>query len=169
MKAITIHQPWASLIAVGAKRYETRSWQTNYRGPIAIHAGKKHAFYSFEEMDPAAKHSAIEILEESGYRWAVTDLPRGAIIAKAELIGCYKITSWCDDEHPCIFKPISWKDNERISITGNELLFGDWTPGRYAWELVDIWRPPRPIDARGAHRIWDWTPPAPEAYSKYLL
>ncbi|MEY2355573.1 ASCH domain-containing protein [Lysinibacillus capsici] len=40
MKAITIKQPWATLIALGEKRFETRSWQTKYRIPIAIHAGK---------------------------------------------------------------------------------------------------------------------------------
>ena len=42
MKAITLWQPWASLIACGAKKYETRSWATRYRGPIAIHAAKKY-------------------------------------------------------------------------------------------------------------------------------
>lgn len=41
MKAITIWQPWASLIACGAKKYETRGWPTKYRGPIAIHAAAK--------------------------------------------------------------------------------------------------------------------------------
>lgn len=40
MKALTIHQPWASLIAYGFKRFETRGWRTNYRGLVAIHAGK---------------------------------------------------------------------------------------------------------------------------------
>ena len=39
MKALTVRQPWASLIAVGAKRVETRSWPTAYRGPRAIHVG----------------------------------------------------------------------------------------------------------------------------------
>lgn len=38
MKAITIWQPYASLIAAGLKEYETRSWPTRYRGPIAIHS-----------------------------------------------------------------------------------------------------------------------------------
>jgi hypothetical protein len=41
VKAITLQQPWASLIALGAKSVETRSWSTAYRGPLAIHAGKK--------------------------------------------------------------------------------------------------------------------------------
>ncbi len=40
MKAITLHQPWATLVAVGAKRIETRSWATSYRGPLAIHAAR---------------------------------------------------------------------------------------------------------------------------------
>ena len=38
MKAITIWQPWATLLPLGVKLYETRSWATSYRGPIAIHA-----------------------------------------------------------------------------------------------------------------------------------
>ena len=42
IKAITIYQPWASLKACGAKKFETRGWATNYRGPIAIHAAKQY-------------------------------------------------------------------------------------------------------------------------------
>ena len=38
MKVITLTQPWATLVAIGAKRIETRSWPTRYRGPLAIHA-----------------------------------------------------------------------------------------------------------------------------------
>lgn len=41
MKAISLWQPWASLVAVGAKKIETRSWATKYRGSLAIHATKK--------------------------------------------------------------------------------------------------------------------------------
>ena len=39
MKALTVRQPWASLIADGRKTIEVRSWHTNYRGALAIHAG----------------------------------------------------------------------------------------------------------------------------------
>ena len=41
MKAITIIQPWATLIALGEKQFETRSWFTKHRGELAIHAGKR--------------------------------------------------------------------------------------------------------------------------------
>ena len=45
MKAITVLQPWAWLLATGKKRCETRSWKTNYRGEILIHAGKQNLTY----------------------------------------------------------------------------------------------------------------------------
>jgi len=40
MKGLTIREPWATLIIEGYKEYEFRSWKTNYRGKILIHAGK---------------------------------------------------------------------------------------------------------------------------------
>ena len=40
MKALTIKEPWATLIIEGYKEYEFRSLKTNYRGKILIHAGK---------------------------------------------------------------------------------------------------------------------------------
>lgn len=53
MKAITICQPYAELIASGEKVIENRTWQTFYRGPLAIHAGKSKAWLG-EDDDPAA-------------------------------------------------------------------------------------------------------------------
>lgn len=41
MKALSLHQPWASAIALGLKHLETRSWATSYRGPLAIHAARR--------------------------------------------------------------------------------------------------------------------------------
>ena len=40
MKCITVRQPWADLIASGAKRVENRTWRTHHRGPLLIHAAK---------------------------------------------------------------------------------------------------------------------------------
>ncbi len=37
MEYLSLHQPWATLLLLGAKRYETRSWRTDYRGPLLIH------------------------------------------------------------------------------------------------------------------------------------
>jgi hypothetical protein len=40
MKTLTLTQPWATLVSLGAKTFETRSWKTDYSGPLAIHAAK---------------------------------------------------------------------------------------------------------------------------------
>jgi hypothetical protein len=71
MKAITLIQPWASLILAQHKRIETRSWPSNYRGPLAIHAGVK--------IDR-------EACAEFGYDYR--KLPTGVVIAIAEMYDC---------------------------------------------------------------------------------
>ena len=81
MKAITIKQPFASLIAAGIKEYEFRTWKTNYRGEILIHAGKsidKDAMKKFEFLN--------------------LDYPTGCIIAKAKLTDCVPITEAVKEE-----------------------------------------------------------------------
>jgi hypothetical protein len=46
-----------------------------------------------------------------------------------------------------------WRE---IGIEGVELEFGDFSPGRFAWELADVVRLPQPIMARGARGLWEW-------------
>lgn len=89
MKALTIWQPWASLLACGVKKYETRSWATQYRGPIAIHAAKKNVVGTMlipeQIRDEVRKHIEGVI----GCEWK--DLPVGAVIATAELVNVWHI------------------------------------------------------------------------------
>lgn len=81
MKAITILQPWASLIACGKKQIETRSWATKYRGPIAIHVGLNTKFLrQFYTQEPF-KTALIGVKPRLGY-----------VIAIADLIACEEMT-----------------------------------------------------------------------------
>ena len=75
MKAITIKQPFASLIAAGLKEYEFRTWKTNYRGEILIHAGKSI------DKDAMKKFESLKL-----------EYPTGCIIAKAKLTDCVPVT-----------------------------------------------------------------------------
>lgn len=84
MKAITIWQPWASLISCGIKKYETRSWPTKYRGPIAIHAAAKNP-----QTLPWEVRGVLEKYAE--YIGQLDELPRGAIIATANLVNVWHI------------------------------------------------------------------------------
>ena len=72
MKVITIKQPWATLIVEGYKRFEFRSWKTNYRGDILIHAGK------------GIDKEAMERLK----KYLPDEIPIGKIIGKATLTDC---------------------------------------------------------------------------------
>lgn len=72
MKVITIKQPWATLIVEGYKRFEFRSWKTNYRGNILIHAGK------------GIDKEAMERLK----KYLPDEIPIGKIIGKATLTDC---------------------------------------------------------------------------------
>jgi hypothetical protein len=71
MKALTLIQPWATLIIDGCKTIETRSWSTKVRGTIAIHAGKK-----------VDREAAIKF----GYN--PDKLPTGCVIGIVDIIGC---------------------------------------------------------------------------------
>lgn len=77
MKVITMRQPYAQAVLLGLKRYETRSWATNFRGKIFIHAGK--AKLTKKALALAEKYSFV-------------DMHFGEILLVAELSDCIKIT-----------------------------------------------------------------------------
>lgn len=88
MKALTIRQPGATLVALSAKRIETTSWSTQYRGPLAIHASK-----GFTHLDRECCQGKYvrRRLHEAG----INDpdaLPLGRVVAVAELVGCERMT-----------------------------------------------------------------------------
>lgn len=146
MKAITLHQPWASLVAVEAKRYETRSWRTNYSGPIAIHAAK---------MDPGKAIVLVVPNEDRGQfvddaeRWLgpLRDLPLGAVLATAHLWGCWR--------------------TEQLLPSPLEAQFGNFAPGRFAWKFTGI-EEIEPVPARGYQGLWNWERPETVANSRLL-
>ena len=91
MKALTIKQPWASLIVNKYKRYEFRSWKTNYRGKILIHAGIS------TDKDAVKRFSEYNL-----------DLINGAIIGEAELTNCIQVDDTFEEkvlkENPFVYK-----------------------------------------------------------------
>src|SRR5689334_13061968 len=112
MKTLSLLQPWATLVVTGVKKIETRSWQTNYRGPLLIHAslGKKGGILSSEP--PFKKY--ISDFDQ---------LPFGAIIGSVLL----------EDILPV--EQLFFSDHELAALTMEEKAFGDYSKGRYAWIL----------------------------------
>lgn len=172
MRCLTLTQPYASLIAIGAKTIETRSWSTSYRGPLAIHAAKGLGPVGGEDglMDLLKTEpfkSALGDLIRTGDRangspWAKPDwitnarLPFGAIVAVCELKDC-RPTAGRRGEQGTGPKYADWVHD----LTDQERAFGDYSPGRYAWLLSDIRALPEPIPARGAQGLWAWAGAVP--------
>ncbi len=87
MKALTIHQPWASLIADGDKTIETRVWTTKYRGPLAIHASRQRYedlpfsgilavawLYDCRPMQESDEEQACVELYERAHAWLLANV-----------------------------------------------------------------------------------------------
>lgn len=140
MKAISLLQPWASLITIGAKKIETRSWSTKYRGPLAIHASKG---FSKLLRDLCNTQPFKAVLSKAGFN--LDNLPLGKIVATCNLVDCIKMTPEFID----LVK----------SAKGYELDFGVYAVGRYAWILEDIKSLEKPIPAKGALSLWEWEVP----------
>lgn len=134
MKAITIHQPYASLIMAGVKRYETRSRNTRIRGRIAIHAGSKDPYQVLKELPDDVREKIIGIQKASG----INQLPMGAIIGTVELVNVVPV------------------ENLWGKTTPEEIYLGDFTRGRYAYVLREPDIFDEPIPAKGAQGWWTW-------------
>ncbi len=185
MKALTLHQPWASLIALGVKTIETRGWKTDYRGPLAIHAAKRKPADQLKvgpwTCFPNWLHDPTRMMVQDdcgGFPSAVT-LPLGAVVAVCDLTDCLQINppgnepqtaadAECEPHSEFICRHIDdaltlyefghggHRPPTRSDDISNQLPYGDFTPGRYGWVLDNV----RPVDppqsAAGRQGLWNW-------------
>jgi hypothetical protein len=147
MKAITLHQPWASLIAIGAKPFETRSWPPPrwlIGQRIAIHAGKKGWRDAIDEP-------MLRAFASAGYQYE--NMPLGAVVCTARLAGAYRLSREIGG-HAGIAEMLP-KSARLANVRADD--FGDYSPGRWAWMLDEIAARLPPDPARGAQGFWDWS------------
>ena len=153
MRALTLTQPWASLVEFGEKSVETRSWSTNHRGPLAIHAAQGLAGHSERELahlcdrEPFSSALLPHIDGYSTYeRWG--NLPRGALVGFVELEHVLPTDHLVDD-----LQDIGYNVPHVLSPT--ELAFGDYSAGRFAWMLRHRIRLYDAIPCRGYQGLWN--------------
>lgn len=116
MLAISLWQPWASLWAAGVKVHETRHWRCDDQlgQAIAIHAAKK--LITRAGLDPLCAAICNRCL---GSDWERT-LPRGALIGRGKIVACWRTAA------------------RRDQVSADERALGDWSDGRYAWQLAEV-------------------------------
>ena len=134
MKALSLLQPWASLVVMGTKRLETRSWSTNYRGTLLIHASSGKAGSLLSSEPPFSR-----------YINDFNKLPLGAIIGSVILTDIVKVEQL----------QLSEKTINQLSL--EERAFGDYTPGRYVWILEEAVQFERPVPIRGTLGLWEYS------------
>ncbi len=132
-KVLSLLQPWASLVVMGLKTIETRSWTTAYRGPLLIHASKGAGGEAVAGLPLIQKH-----IPDFGA------LPFGAIIGEALLTDVLRIG---EAALPPDLLP---------RLTLEERAFGDYGPGRWAWMLDEAAEWQEPMPARGYPGLWVW-------------
>lgn len=138
-KAISVIQPYATLIINGSKHNETRSYNTNYRGRVLIHASKTmpENYMKFDELNDVQKCAFKNCGINSQYE--IDQLIRGYIIGSIDIVDCIKTNS-------------SFVEG----LNNVEKYLGDFSDNRYAWVLRNPIIYDKPIIARGYTMLWNY-------------
>lgn len=175
MKAITLSQPWASLVALGVKTIETRSWGTTYRGPLAIHAGKHceaGVAGDYYVDDDTPRGCSKQYLLRGPIPWPYR-LPLGAIVATCDLVDVVPMSSYGDPGSSSLVVDAPHEGHLAHQHGGLWLIgpnsltrgvpmrvedqrsYGDFRVGWFAWLLANVEPLPLPIPASGHPVLWE--------------
>lgn len=131
VRALTVSQPYAALIASGEKWIENRRWPTTYRGPLAIHAGKGTQYLSPAEL---RRHTT------------------GAFVAVCQLAACLNIDFLRRMRQDVVIAV--------CGRTPAEILAHEHAEGPYLWVLQDVRAVDPPIEYVGQRGLWHAVLPA---------
>ena len=143
LPCISLWQPYASLVAVEAKPWETRHWPAPQRligKRIAIHAAKRRPTRA--ELNV----SFGKVADALGFCHWHDRIPYGAVVCTALLVGSHQVTHY--GHHAAMLT-----DGRVIADDG----FGDYSAGRWCWELRDVEPLRQPATERGRQGWWTWT------------
>lgn len=167
MKALTLHQPWASLVVIGAKTDETRGWPcppAQIGKPLAIHAGavldRKASLWG-ERVVLEALEAARLI--PSGATGEILRAVAAGKLPPMRLLGAFprkKVVAVARVVASALLVPLvgdGWIREPASAASVLNYLCGDFSHGRYAWRLADVKPLPEPCPVNGMQQLWDWT------------
>jgi hypothetical protein len=137
MIALSVMQPWASLLLAGVKRFDTRPWHTAHRGLLAIHASRK---LTRDGRALCAREPVRWLLRHTGHD-DIRTLPCGGVLGTVNLLRCVRV-----------------EDLDLDALSETERSLGDFSPGRWAWEMADPARWPMPVTVRGRLGLFELPP-----------
>lgn len=153
MKALSLLQPWASLIVVGAKKWETRPWKPSTtmlyilrNSGLLIHASAK-----FDRQN----RTLLTYPPFCAYLDRNNKLPTGAIIGSVKVGRVIPTDEWMKEFNPDINPDAQ-----------TEQAFGNYSSGRWTWEMLEPEVYAEPIPYKGALSIWKYGGPVPKRVDK---
>jgi hypothetical protein len=168
MKAISLWQPWASLIAIGVKGQETRSWappRSIVGKRIAIHAARKPIEEATAQMSTSAMITVIQALKGAGLD--PMDLPLGKVVCTAIVGEPLLVERFI----PGDFNGGSVRQSIALTTCGKRIEanpFGDFSRGRWVWPMLSVERV-EPFAVVGRQGIFDLEVATGEAETKGLF
>jgi hypothetical protein len=134
VKGISLWQPWASYVANGAKKIETRGKRTLYRGRLAIHAAKRYD--SNQKRTHGRINMRLHDMKRDDLVVSGLTIPLGEVVALVDLVDVVEMTpEWIAARSPL------------------ELRLGNYRPGRWGWILKNV-RPVTGVPLRGRQWLW---------------
>lgn len=161
MRALSLWQPWASLLVAGRKQVETRGWPIAHRGPLLIHAAKKWdgSLQAVCLEKPFREALAGFGVPSSPHDWTADDMaakkrgwgmPFGAVVGRVDVFGCWST------EDVAVADTHGWDEySGRLMVTRDEHAFGDYSPGRFAFLCTHPVRFETPIPFRGMQGLFE--------------
>lgn len=148
MRALTLHQPWATLVALGAKVIETRPVGWDYRGALAIHAAK-----TFDDVNVAIcrREPFRSVLLAAGYT-AARQLPVACILSLHDLADVFRFPF--DVRTADQLQGILTDRGISEALPPHELAFGNYAAGRRGIYLANRRTLRTPVQARGLQGLW---------------
>lgn len=157
MKALSIKQPWASLIACGIKDVENRTWSTKFRGRIYIHASQKPVPFNGMPnginftLDQKREIFKLHPVSEGRYPDIMSKYINSAIIGEVDIVDCVQNHSsiWAEQSYyPANFSSLPFgEEDEKPTIIWN-------------WVLENAVLYDKPIlNVKGALSLWEYEKP----------
>ena len=161
MKALSLWQPWASLLVAGVKQIETRSWPIRHRGPLLIHAA---SHWTRAEDEICRREPFASALAGLRVQWTPGErrnfrrpaLPFGAIVGRVDVVDCFPTElvtvsrvirhCWMAEDGPA---------GRGLAIPEREAPYGNYDPGRFAFACRDPVRFDTPVYCRGHQGLFE--------------
>lgn len=155
VNALTLWQPWATLLVDGIKTTETRDWwpPLNALGkPIAIHAGTHKVS---KNGIPLAVQERMELGYDADWR---DKIPYGAMIGVGILSHYYYVHGRERADKTVMVE--QWPNTKDILEGPYSYIptdpWGDYSVGRYIWQITNMYPLQEPVKIAGKQKIWKW-------------